>query len=538
MSITYTPSTNFGAKDSLPTNDSNKVIRGSEFTTEFVAIQTAFSNAAPSASPTFTGTVTISSVDINGGTIDGVTIGGSSAGAGSFTTLTADGLTVGYDRAGVSGGFILYDDNQSENRLSLITGGGAGVNAVINQSGGAFNITDASINTIASFADSGDISFYEDTGTTPKFFWDASAEALTIGSSTSAGTSGSLLLENASRNQSITFTDGTSSFYLAQQTASNSYVTDGEAGAPVLWSVGKKIVFGTNAVVGQQSALVINTDNSCVFNGNITFRGDENTFISRAAADTLAFTTGGSERMRIDSSGNVGIGTSSPQERVTISTTGTSQDAVLQLLATNSNGGQSNGVKLRAVGAAGGSGAGTLAFDIRRTSFAYEEAMRIDSSGNLLVGTTATAAQNSNSFSYDVSIGYFAANHVNGTASGTGYMTFNYNGGLIGSITQNGTTGVLYNVSSDARLKENIADAEDAGAKVDAIQVRQFNWKADGSHQDYGMIAQELMTVAPEAVSGDPESDDMMGVDYSKLVPMMLKEIQSLRARVAQLEGV
>ena len=81
MAITYTPATNFGAKDSLPVNDPSKVIKGSEFTTEFTAIQTAFGLAAPAASPTFTGTVTISSVDINGGTIDGVTIGGSSAGA-------------------------------------------------------------------------------------------------------------------------------------------------------------------------------------------------------------------------------------------------------------------------------------------------------------------------------------------------------------------------------------------------------------------------------------------------------------------------
>ena len=80
MAITYTPATNFNAKDSLPTNDPDKVIKGSEFSTEFVAIQAAFGLAAPAASPTFTGTVTISSVDINGGTIDGVTIGGSSAG--------------------------------------------------------------------------------------------------------------------------------------------------------------------------------------------------------------------------------------------------------------------------------------------------------------------------------------------------------------------------------------------------------------------------------------------------------------------------
>jgi hypothetical protein len=101
------------------------------------------------------------------------------------------------------------------------------------------------------------------------------------------------------------------------------------------------------------------------------------------------------------------------------------------------------------------------------------------------------------------------------------------------SITASATA---FNTSSDRRLKENIADADDAGSKVDAIKVRQFDWKTDGSHQDYGMVAQELQSVAPEAVSGDADSEEMMGVDYSKLVPMLIKEIQALRARVAQLE--
>jgi len=50
------------------------------------------------------------------------------------------------------------------------------------------------------------------------------------------------------------------------------------------------------------------------------------------------------------------------------------------------------------------------------------------------------------------------------------------------------------------------------------------------------MIAQELLEVAPEAVSVPEDSEEMMGVDYSKLVPMLIKEIQSLRNRVAQLE--
>lgn len=70
MSITYNITTNFGAKDSLPENDPDKVIRGSEFTTEFTAIQTAFTLAAPLSSPTFTGTATFTNLDVSG-TVDG-----------------------------------------------------------------------------------------------------------------------------------------------------------------------------------------------------------------------------------------------------------------------------------------------------------------------------------------------------------------------------------------------------------------------------------------------------------------------------------
>ena len=126
---------------------------------------------------------------------------------------------------------------------------------------------------------------------------------------------------------------------------------------------------------------------------------------------------------------------------------------------------------------------------------------------------------------------------INQEASGTTYAQFLYaTGGNRFYNSKWAQTAVLYNTSSDQRLKENISDADDAGSKIDAIQVRKFDWKADGSHQDYGMIAQELLEVAPEAVSAE-DSEEMMGVDYSKLVPMMLKEIQSLRARVAQLES-
>jgi hypothetical protein len=183
-----------------------------------------------------------------------------------------------------------------------------------------------------------------------------------------------------------------------------------------------------------------------------------------------------------------------------------------------------------------GSDSGDLRFG-SVTNNTLTERMRIDSSGNLLVGQTSA-----------VGIGGTPAD-VNGTEIGKGYINLNRddtadarqiqfgkNGSVVGHITTDGSA-TSYNTSSDQRLKENIADADDAGSKVDSIQVRKFDWIADGSHQDYGMVAQELQTVAPEAVYGDGDSDEMMGVDYSKLVPMLVKEIQSLRARVAQLEN-
>ena len=100
----YVKFTNFTVKDSLPTGDTNKVIRGAEFDTEFDAIATAIATKSNSASPTFTGTATFDGItatgtvnftggsvttNIDGGTIDGVTIGGATPGAGTFSSLVA-----------------------------------------------------------------------------------------------------------------------------------------------------------------------------------------------------------------------------------------------------------------------------------------------------------------------------------------------------------------------------------------------------------------------------------------------------------------
>jgi len=126
------------------------------------------------------------------------------------------------------------------------------------------------------------------------------------------------------------------------------------------------------------------------------------------------------------------------------------------------------------------------------------------------------------------------------TTSDNSFIQFGTEGSYTsrGDITYNRGAGqVAYNITSDERLKDNIADAEDAGAMVDAMQVRQFDWKETGNHLDYGFVAQELHAVVPHAVTVPEDEDKFWSVDYSKLVPMLVKEIQSLRARVAALEA-
>jgi len=283
-----------------------------------------------------------------------------------------------------------------------------------------------------------------------------------------------------------------------------------------------------------------NTDYKYKANGYSSFylqyNGEHrwNTAASGSAGGTISFT----QAMTLDASGDLQLGTTTDKTTsigasgtgMTIGGSGSPNLAVW-------NTGNADWVLSFAVG----NGGETYVFNKGNTPLIFgtnnTERARIDSTGVFLLGATAVdgiGGTPSDLNSTEIGRGYLNLNRDD-TATAK-QIQFGKNGVVAGYI-QTGSTTTSYVTSSDARLKENIADAEDAGAKVDAIQVRQFNWKADGSHQDYGMVAQELMTVAPEAVSGDPESDEMMGVDYSKLVPMLVKEVQSLRKRVAELEA-
>jgi hypothetical protein len=189
-------------------------------------------------------------------------------------------------------------------------------------------------------------------------------------------------------------------------------------------------------------------------------------------------------------------------------------------------------------------------------STAGVEAARFDASQNLNIGTATTVSgaklnvsNGTQKFQFGTGVGSggsFAGNidlggsngfasNVTSTSGIAHYQFYNPNG-AVGSIVTNAST-TAFNTSSDQRLKENIQDAESASSLIDSLQVRQFDWKTDSTHQRYGFVAQELLAVAPEAVYQPTNTEEMMAVDYSKLVPMLVKEIQTLRTRIAALEA-
>lgn len=130
------------------------------------------------------------------------------------------------------------------------------------------------------------------------------------------------------------------------------------------------------------------------------------------------------------------------------------------------------------------------------------------------------------------------ATSANGTSSFNQVRLYNPNG-LVGSIST-AASGTSFNTTSDRRLKENLRDF-DSGAIIDAVPMHLFDWKSGGV--GYGPMAQQLHSVFPTAVT--PGNDMELGedgflpwmADLQKLVPVLWREVQQLRQRVAALEA-
>jgi hypothetical protein len=287
---------------------------------------------------------------------------------------------------------------------------------------------------------------------------------------------------------------------------------------------------------------------------------DTNTGMFFPAADTIAFAEGGAEIARFDSSGNLGIGTSSPAYKLDV----TGQGRATTGFAVSTDGSTFTPSGLNAIPNYG-VGYITSTSQVALSGFAgipfytnQVERMRIDSSGNLLVGTTtsggwSTAAK----FEAYTTTGWgvSAYNNANGSGAFLGRVdntaatlaAWYYGTTNVGSITTNGTT-TTYGSISDYRLKEHVVPMTNALSILSQLNPVTYNWKSNGSGGQ-GFIAHELQAVVPDCVAGKKDevnadgSPKYQSVDTSFLVATLtaaIKEqqalITALTARITALE--
>jgi hypothetical protein len=164
--------------------------------------------------------------------------------------------------------------------------------------------------------------------------------------------------------------------------------------------------------------------------------------------------------------------------------------------------------------------------------------MRITSGGSVGIGTTNPFGVNSSLLALVGSGSVYNFLNIQDTVnqSGATFIQFlNSAGGGVGQITRVGTTNaVLYTTTSDYRLKEDLQEIKGLD-KISAIKVYDFKWK-DNEYRMDGVLAHELQEIIPYAVSGDKDGDKMQGVDYSLIVPVLVKAIQELKAEVDTLK--
>ena len=275
----------------------------------------------------------------------------------------------------------------------------------------------------------------------------------------------------------------------------------------------------------------------------------------------FAWDMDGTERMRIDSAGNVGIGTAAPT--TTLEVEGQIQVAydgsVTPRVQVTNYAGQTvwamdvasnDNCRLRAldgnatiqIGHVSQTGTGVLSFITNAA-----EAARIDSSGNLLVGQTTPLRTSTGAFIRpNASSGFYAAGSIGmecGRTDTDGAVQGFYIAGVAsgGITTTSGGTPSFYAAGSDERLKTNITDHENTLDQVNAIRTVRFDW-ADGSGSGEGVVAQELQQIWPDCVheieqeDGNPEGYLTVS-GFDQVTTRLVKAIQELTARVEQLEN-
>jgi hypothetical protein len=285
---------------------------------------------------------------------------------------------------------------------------------------------------------------------------------------------------------------------------------------------------------------------------------DSNNYLNFGTFAANGTAYGTNPKLILLDNGNVGIGTTAPDAIFHVAKTGTGglggqividnnandtvgNTAELSFLTTNGASGSGiRNARIQAVCDNAGNGATNLQF-WTWSGGADTERMRITSGGNFLINSTSdngvrfecTASSQTNQRLNTDGVAWALINdHKN--AGAQFFVDFRYNGTGIGTI-QGNNSSVSYNTSSDYRLKEDLKSINGLEI-VNKIKVYDYKWKATGHRMD-GVLAHELAEVLPYAVSGVKDGEVMQGVDYSKIVPVMVQAIKELKAELDTLKN-
>jgi hypothetical protein len=434
----------------------------------------------------------------------------------------------------------------------------------------------------------GDISFYEDTGTTTKFFWDASTERLGIGTTSpnvqlklEHATRSSLALKDLSTNNELyaEVENGVATF--------NAYTAGTGAKVPIVFkqytTERMRIDSSGNVGIGTSSPfssarLQVNTGtdlNLAVQTGTTLTNGMKINAFNNAGTlniplelngSVVALKTGETERMRLDASGRVGLGNTNPQRELHIGAADNTNHEGIIVLNNGGATGYRAGIEWRYE--SNTTPRARISINASSQSLEFDTAgtlrMRLGSNGRLGIGTTAPDAKLMVETAANVEQP-FAINDSSNTAGQTHRIAFRTGGTEVGTIKST-NSGTSFNTTSDYRLKENVTDVTDGITRVKQLAPKRFNFIVNPDVTVDGFIAHEAQSVVPEAVTGTQDAmrdeeyevtpavldddgnevtpavmgtrsvPDYQGIDQSKLVPLLTAALQEAIAKIETLE--